>query len=46
MVTSEKALPALVDGVVSEVRGHCGERGFDDDVCLVGMELAETVGRS
>jgi len=38
-------LPALVDEVVSEVRGHCGDRGFDDDVCIAGMELAETAGR-
>jgi sigma-B regulation protein RsbU (phosphoserine phosphatase) len=35
----------LMDGLIADVRAHAGENEFEDDVCLLGMEVARTVGR-
>jgi serine phosphatase RsbU (regulator of sigma subunit) len=29
----------LLKGVISEIREFSGQPGFEDDVCLVGMEV-------
>ncbi|HEX9047661.1 MAG TPA: fused response regulator/phosphatase [Verrucomicrobiae bacterium] len=39
------ALPALLDGVLADVRTFAAGNDFADDVCLLGMEIART-GRS
>jgi sigma-B regulation protein RsbU (phosphoserine phosphatase) len=33
-------LAEVVDGVIADVRGFCGAGEFEDDVCLLGVELA------
>ncbi|MFO1478170.1 MAG: SpoIIE family protein phosphatase [Verrucomicrobiota bacterium] len=40
-VRRHASLPAreMLDKVVGEVRGYCGQEGFSDDVSLVGMEV-------
>jgi sigma-B regulation protein RsbU (phosphoserine phosphatase) len=42
-----RALPLgeLMDGLIAEVRAHNAEDGFDDDVCLLGMEVARSAGK-
>ena len=34
--------PRLFDELLEEIRGFSTEKGFTDDVCLVGVELAST----
>ena len=38
-------LPELLDGVIADVREFSAGAEFDDDVCLLGMEVAGTGGR-
>ncbi len=37
-------LPELMDGLIADVRAFAGGEDFDDDVCLLGMEVARTPG--
>lgn len=37
-------LPDLLDGLIEDVRKFSGAADFSDDVCLLGMEVAETGG--
>lgn len=37
-------LPELLDGVIADVRAFAGGNEFEDDVCLLGMEVARTAG--
>jgi phosphoserine phosphatase RsbU/P len=37
-------LPALLDGLIADVRGFAGGGDFSDDVCLLGMEVARIAG--
>lgn len=37
-------LPELLDGLIADVRGFAGGNEFEDDVCLLGMEVARTAG--
>ena len=37
-------LPALLDGLITDVRAFAGGNDFSDDVCLLGMEVARTGG--
>lgn len=34
------ALPELLDGLIADARAFAGTHEFDDDVCLLGMEVA------
>jgi sigma-B regulation protein RsbU (phosphoserine phosphatase) len=38
-------LGELMDGLIAEVRAHTEGNEFDDDVCLLGMEVARTGNR-
>ena len=33
-------LPAMMDGLIADVRNYSGGADFNDDVCLLGMEIA------
>jgi len=37
-------LPDLLDGLITEVRAFAGGDEFNDDVCLLGMEVARIAG--
>jgi serine phosphatase RsbU (regulator of sigma subunit) len=36
---ADKGIEELLDGVLERVRAFAGSGKFDDDVCLVGMEV-------
>jgi len=38
-------LTGLMDGLIADVRAFGSGNDFSDDVCLLGMEVARTVGR-
>jgi sigma-B regulation protein RsbU (phosphoserine phosphatase) len=38
-------LGELMDGLLAEVRAYAEGNDFDDDVCILGMEVARTVNR-
>jgi hypothetical protein len=38
-------LGELMDGLITEVRAHSPGGEFDDDVCLLGMEVARSGGK-
>jgi sigma-B regulation protein RsbU (phosphoserine phosphatase) len=38
--------PQLFDALIEEVKAFAGQADFDDDMCLVGMEIARLLGQS
>lgn len=37
-------LPELMDGLIADATAFAGSHGFEDDVCLLGMEVARIIG--
>ena len=37
--------PQLFDTLIAEVKAFSGQADFDDDMCLVGMEIVRLLGQ-